>query len=206
LKSADAQSAPEGTKAVIDAGNIAAILLAAGTSQRFGADDKLLAPFAGEPLALHAARRIALLAPRRRIAICRDDHGTLARLLAAHGFEIAANPHPEQGLSRSLSCGIAEAARGPDMAAMVCLADMPFVGTGHLRKLIARFDPVEAPVVASTNGDAAMPPALFARALFETLRSGEGDRGGKALLADAALIHAAAGELVDIDRPSDLPE
>lgn len=191
---------------MIEAANIAVILLAAGTSQRFGTDDKLLAPLAGEPLALHAARHIALLAPRRRIAVCRDDRGTLARLLAAHGFEIVVNPHPEHGLSRSLSCGIAEAARGPDEVAMVCLADMPFVGTGHLRKLMARFDPVKAPVVASTNGEAAMPPALFARALFETLRSGEGDRGGKALLADAALVPAPAGELVDIDRPDDLPE
>lgn len=191
---------------MIDAENIAVILLAAGTSQRFGADDKLLAPLAGEPLVLHAARHIALLAPRRRIAVCRDDHGALARLLAAHGFEIVVNPHPEHGLSRSLSCGIAEAARGPDVAAMVCLADMPFVGTGHLRKLIARFDGAAAPVVASTDGDVAMPPALFARALFETLRSGEGDRGGKALLADAALVPAPAGELADIDRPGDLPE
>lgn len=191
---------------MVEAANIAAILLAAGTSQRFGSDDKLLAHLAGEPLALHAARRIVELAPRRRIAVCRDDDGKLARLLAAHGFEIVANPHTEHGLSRSLACGIAEAARGPDVAAMVCLADMPFVGTGHLRKLIARFDPVEAPVVASTNGDATMPPALFARALFETLRSGEGDHGGKALLAGAALVPAPAGELVDIDRPSDLPK
>jgi molybdenum cofactor cytidylyltransferase len=190
---------------VIDAEHIAVILLAAGISRRFGSDDKLLAPLAGEPLALHAARHIALLAPRRRIAVCRDDRGALAQLLAAHGFEIVANPRPEHGLSRSLSCGIAEAARGPDAAAMVCLADMPFVGTGHLRKLIARFDPVEAPVVASTNGDAVMPPALFARALFDKLRSGEGDRGGKALLADAALVPAPAGELVDIDRADDLP-
>ncbi len=190
---------------MVEAANIAVILLAAGTSQRFGTDDKLLAPLAGEPLVLHAARHIALLAPRRRIAVCRDDHGALARLLVTHGFEIVANPHPNEGLSRSLSCGVAEAARGPDVAAMVCLADMPFVGTGHLRKLIARFDPVAAPVVASTNGDAAMPPALFARALFETRRSGDGDRGGKALLADAALVPAPAAELADIDRPGDLP-
>ncbi|RYD45321.1 MAG: nucleotidyltransferase family protein [Sphingomonadales bacterium] len=191
---------------MVDAANIAAILLAAGTSQRFGTDDKLLASLAGEPLALHAARHIVELAPRRRIAVCRDEHGPLARLLEAHGFEIVANPHPEYGLSRSLSCGIAEAARGPDAAAMVCLADMPFVGAGHLRNLVARFDPVEAPVVASTNGDATMPPALFARALFEKLRAGEGDRGGKALLADAALVHIRADALLDIDRPDDLPD
>jgi molybdenum cofactor cytidylyltransferase len=31
-----------------------------------------------------------------------------------------------------------------------------------------------------------------------------GDRGGRALLASAALVPAAAGDLADIDRPSDL--
>lgn len=199
------QRAPEGTRAIVDVANIAAILLAAGTSQRFGAGDKLLVPLAGEPLALHAARQIAELAPGRRIAVCHDANGALARLLASHGFEIVVNSHPEHGLSRSLSCGIAEAAMGPDKAALVCLADMPFVSTGHLRNLVARFDPSGAPVVASTNGEAAMPPALFARALFDRLRAAEGDRGGRALLADAALVQARAHELLDIDRPDDLP-
>ena len=190
---------------MIDATNIAAILLAAGTSRRFGADDKLLAPLDGAPLALHAARRIVELAPGRRIAICPDDHGTLARALAELGFEIVANPHPECGLSQSLSCGITAAAAGAEAAALICLADMPFVSAGHLHNLIDRFDVTNAPIVASTNGEAAMPPALFARSLFETLRGGEGDRGGKALLADAALVHAGANELADIDRPGDIP-
>jgi len=190
---------------VSDAGDIAAILLAAGASRRFGTADKLLATFKGEPLALHAARRIVELTPGRRIAVCPDDHGMLAELLASRGFEIVVNPYPERGLSQSLSCGIAEAARGPETAALVCLADMPFVSTGHLRDVVARFDPSAAPVVASTDGEATMPPALFARALFERLCAGDGDRGGKALLAEAALVHARADELLDIDRPDDLP-
>lgn len=191
---------------MVEAANIVAILLAAGTSQRFGTGDKLLAPLDGEPLALHAARRIVELAPRRRIAVCRDEHGALAQLLASHGFGIVVNPHPEYGLSQSLSHGIAEAALGPETAALICLADMPFVSTRHLRNLIGRFDAANAPIVASSNGKVTMPPALFARALFEKLQSGEGDRGGKALLADAALVHAGSDELADIDRPGDLPE
>ena len=73
---------------MVEAAKITAILLAAGTSRRFGGEDKLLAPLAGGPLALHAARHIVGLAPRRRIAVCRDDDGPLARLLVAHGFEI----------------------------------------------------------------------------------------------------------------------
>lgn len=190
---------------MIEAGDICAILLAAGGSRRFGASDKLLVPVAGAPLAFHAATRIAELAPGRRIAVCPDDDGPLARQLAAQGFEIVGNPDEALGLSRSLACGIAAAARGPQPAALICLADMPFVTLRHLKDLLARFDPVDAPVVASTNGEAAMPPALFARSLFDRLQAGEGDRGGKALLAGALLVRAEAGELADIDRPEDLP-
>lgn len=189
---------------MIDAGQTAAILLAAGQSLRFGADDKLLAPLAGEPLALHAARSIVELAPGRRIAVCHAAGGALARRLDAMGFMVVANPHPERGLSQSLARGIAEAARGPEAAALVCLADMPFVGIGHLRALLAAFDPVAAPVVGSTSHGVPMPPALFARSMFDPLRRAEGDSGGKALLANAMLVPADAAELADIDRPEDL--
>lgn len=188
---------------MIDAGDTAAILLAAGQSLRFGTDDKLLAPLGGEPLALHAARRIVELAPRRRIAVCREADGTLAGQLAGLGFEIVANPHTGRGLSQSLSYGIAAAACGPEAAVLVCLADMPFVSIGHLRNLLLRFDPSEAPAVASTNGEAAMPPALFGRSLFDRLQEARGDRGGRALLTGAALVAAGAGELADIDQPED---
>lgn len=190
---------------MVEPANVAAILLAAGSSRRFGADDKLLVPLDGKPLALHAAQRLVELAPARRIAVCPDNHGLLAQALAELDFEIVANPHPERGLSQSLSCGIALAAQGPEAAALICLGDMPFVSAAHLRSLIARFDAGNASVVASTNGEATMPPALFARSMFEALRDGTGDRGGKALLADAALVRADADELADIDRPGDLP-
>jgi len=193
-----------GATVIIDACDIAAILLAAGQSHRFGASDKLVAPLAGEALALHAARRIVELAPERRIAVCAEADGALARQLAALGFDIIANPDSDRGLSHSLALGIAAAAQTSAAAALICLADMPFVSTGHLRALIARFDAAEAPVVASNNGAAAMPPALFARSHFDRLRASEGDGGGKALLAGAALIPASADELADIDRPEDL--
>lgn len=189
---------------MIDADDIAAILLAAGQSRRFGEADKLLAPLAGEPLALHAARRIVELAPGRRIAVCDAIDSPLARQLAALDFEIVANPNPERGLSHSLARGIGEATRGPAAAALICLADMPFVGTGHLRALLARFDAAQSPVVASSDGTTAMPPALFARALFDRLAASDGDRGGKALLTGAALVTASTDELADIDRPDDL--
>lgn len=187
---------------MIDARNIAAILLAAGRSKRFGREDKLMALLGGEPLALHAARTITELAPGRRIAVCESVGCPLAGRLAALGYEIVVNAHPERGLSQSLARGIAAADTAE--AALICLADMPFVTTAHLGVLLERFDASAAPVIASARGTMPMPPALFARSLFSALQSGEGDRGGRALLSRAALVIADAAELADIDRPSDL--
>ena len=187
---------------MIEAGKVAAILLAAGQSLRFGAADKLLAPIDGEPLLIHAARRLVEMKPARLIAVCSDAQGSAAGLLAPLGFEIAVNPHPERGLSSSLARGI-ERAREAE-AALICLADMPFVTVRHLEALLARFDPVDAPIVASGRGSIAMPPALFARSLFETLEGGEGDKGGRALLRTAILVEAPAAELTDMDVPEDL--
>lgn len=189
---------------MIEARDVCAILLAAGGSRRFGDADKLLAPLSGMPMVVHAAARIADLAPGRRIAVCPSADGLLARHLASLGFEIVVNADEAAGLSRSLALGIAEAARGPAAAALVMLADMPFVTAAHLQALLARFDAADAPVVASSDGHTAMPPALFGRSLFDRLQAGTGDRGGKVLLAKAALVGASPAELADIDRPGDM--
>ena len=190
---------------MIDRNAVAAILLAAGRSRRFGSEDKLLSPLAGLPVALHAARTVVDLVPSRRIAICPDRDGALARLLAGEGFEIVANPHPERGLSESLRLGIGALSPGREQAALLCLADMPFVRAAHLKALLARFDPDTAPVVASARDGVAMPPALFARSRFAALEQACGDQGGRALLESAVLVPAPAGQLDDIDRPADLP-
>jgi molybdenum cofactor cytidylyltransferase len=190
---------------MIETGKVAAILLAAGQSLRFGTADKLFAPIDGEPLLVHAARRLVELKPARLIAVCGDAQGAAAILLTPLGFEIVVNPNPERGLSSSLACGIEKARDGAAEAALICLADMPFVTLRHLEALLARFDPAHAPIVASGRGGIAMPPALFARSLFDQLAQAEGDRGGRTLLRSASLVEAPASELVDIDLPKDLP-
>lgn len=190
---------------MIEPGEMAAILLAAGRSERFGADDKLLADLGGKPLALHAASMLAGLGAGQLIAVCRSANGALAQALGAMGFAIVVNPQPERGLSTSLACGVEQASRSSARAALLCLADMPFVTAAHIAQLTARWDEVSAPVVASTNGDAAMPPAIFARAKFAQLQSGGGDRGGRGLIAGAPLVEASTKELTDIDRPRDMP-
>ena len=189
---------------MIEPQDVAAILLAAGQSKRFGDKDKLSQPVRGVPIVMHTARRIVELNTGPRIAVCRKDW-PLAEELAQIGFDIRINPDPERGLSSSLALGIATAAQTPAHAALVLLGDMPFVGGRHLRKMLARFDRNEAPVVASSREGIAMPPALFARSHFDQLCKAEGDQGGQFLLRQGVLVPGDPCELDDIDRQADLP-
>lgn len=183
---------------------MAAVLLAAGHSQRFGDRDKLLAPLAGKPLVVHAATAIASLAPQWRIAVCAQGGGDIAALLAAQGFDIVTVDGPHVAMSRSLARGIDRANEIGAAAALVCLADMPFVTPEHLQALIDLRDATAAPVVASSLADIATPPALFAQCQFEKLTSLTGDRGASDLLKDAPCVAASAQLLGDIDTSADL--
>ena len=187
---------------MIEADRIAAVLLAAGRSERFGRD-KLLARVRGEPVAVIAAKNLVAIGPGRLIAVCRAG-SEVAAILSALGFEIIVNAEPARGLSSSLALAIERADLSGADAALVALGDMPFVGQEHIKSLLAAFDPAKASIVASGRDGTAMPPALFARSHFGALRNIEGDRGGRALLAGALLVAGDPLELADIDRPEDL--
>ena len=188
---------------MIDAGKVAVLLLAAGKSERFGAD-KLLARLDGIPIGLHAARRLAALGASRRIAICRDGSPLIASFSSLE-FEIIVNRAPDRGLSSSLALGAERAQALGAHGLLIGLADMPFVSGHHLASLLAAFDETAAPIVASDRGGLAMPPALFGAAHFGELQRLNGDKGARELLVGASCVAAGPHELADIDRPEDLP-
>src|SRR5260370_34574939 len=101
--------------------DIAAILLAAGTSSRFreagGGATKLVAPLAGKPLVRHAAE--AALASRARplIVVTGHERNAVEAALGGISARFAHNPVYAEGLASSLKAGIA--ARSPDAAGTV---------------------------------------------------------------------------------------
>ncbi len=179
----------------------AGLLLAAGRSQRFGAADKLTAPFRGRPLVAHAAGVLRTLALDRLWAVSArpavDD--------ALEGFSILRNLHPECGLGASLAMG-AEAARSAGVAQLVVLlGDMPFVTADHVQAVVRRCTRDRAS--ASSDGRLRLPPACFPAAWLETLTQLKGDQGARSLLGDlphAAVIVADPSILADIDTPEAL--
>jgi molybdenum cofactor cytidylyltransferase len=178
----------------------ALVLLAAGLSRRFGATDKLMADLGGRPLGLHVAEALAGVPFGSRIAVTGAGSPEYAPL----GFRIVLNAEPAHGQAGSLRLGVDAARSVGAGAVLVLLADMPRVGAGHVRGLLAAASGGEAAIACSTDGVRRSPPALFGRGWFGRLAALSGDEGARALLADAPAVRAAPGELVDVDTPAAL--
>jgi len=84
--------------------HIAAVLLAAGTSSRFGEEDKLVADLRGKPLIAHTLEAVASLAFAELVAVARPiaQAPEIHRRLERRGYNILVNDHPEEGLASSV--------------------------------------------------------------------------------------------------------
>ena len=101
------------------------ILLAAGSSQRFGKDNKLLYPLAdGTPLAIATARNLCK-SLQKVIAVVRPEEKELASLLQQEGIEICFSPESKKGIGASISNGVKNSLHADGWVFM--LADMPYV-------------------------------------------------------------------------------
>lgn len=174
----------------------AGLLLAAGASRRFGADDKLLASLRDKPLIAYAAQAMRDTALDQRLAVIANP----ALVPHLDGFKILRIVPGMQ--SDSLRDGLA-ALRRPDRL-LITLADMPFIDSRHLDRILdATTD--DCPAASSDDGRP-MPPACFPSSWLDRLCGLTGDRGAGQLIRDLptdALV-SAPGRLVDIDTPDDL--
>ena len=175
------------------------VLLAAGRSLRFGAQDKLAADFLGQPLAMQVVTALADAAFLDRVAI---TSGTTLDF-AARGYRVIANPAPDKGLSGSVRLGVAAAQAAGASAMLIVLADMPRVTLAQVLRLLDACRDNEA-VVASSDGVRASPPAVFAAGRFAALAEATGDEGGRAMIRAGIHVVTSPEELIDIDTPEDL--
>jgi molybdenum cofactor cytidylyltransferase len=185
---------------------VAGILLAAGAGTRMGRN-KLLDPLDGETLLRRAARR-ALAAGLDPVLVVVGHEAERARAeIEGLGCRAVPNPDHARGIDTSLSAGIDAVPPEAD-AAVVLLADMPWVSADMIRAVALRHAETGAPVVASRYGDATAPPVLYARSLFAELRGGEGEGRGREVVGRharaAAFVSWPASALADLDVPGDV--
>ncbi len=198
----------QGATAGTDMGRVTGILLAAGSSQRFGAD-KQSTLIGGVPMLTRATRLLldaGLVMPIVVLGPRAADHRSL---LAGLPLRIVENSAAASGMASSLVAALNAAldAAGHCDAIIITVCDQPAVTAAHLRALVAAWRSTGSSIVASSYSGTGGVPALFAAKHFAELRQLHGDRGAGPLLARHAdsvhLIPLPGGE-VDIDTPADL--
>jgi molybdenum cofactor cytidylyltransferase len=192
---------------------VAAVILAAGEAKRFRRspdETKLVVELEGKPIVRHVAA--AALASRARPVLLVTGHAH-AQVLGALGgllLERIHNRDPGAGLSESLKLAIGalpDTARG----AVILLGDMPKIAPSLIDRLIDAFDaaPVEPLAVVPVRGGRRGNPALIARGLFAAIRTLEGDKGARDLIAATRenILELMVGDSateIDIDTREDL--
>lgn len=185
---------------------IAAVILAAGGAARFGSA-KQLVERNGEALVRRAARA-ALDAGANPIFIVvgAAEKSVDAAVDGIPDVRCLSNPNWKSGLASSLAVGM-RAVLGTTRceAALVTLADQPFVDGEALASLIAEFDNGHR-LVASLYDGVIGAPALFGREFLEELTKLTGDFGAGAWLrarAESVTKVPLERAALDIDSPAD---
>ena len=184
---------------------VAGILLAAGTSSRMGSN-KLLFEIEGESLLRRMARRALAGGLAPLLVMLGHQAERAAAELDGLAVQIVINPFYEQGLSSSLKSGVA-AVPAEVGAAMVLLADMPFVTPEMIAALVARYRTTSVPLVISDYAGVIAPPMVYDRTLFDEIRDMAEGRCGKQVVKrhrqEAEVLSWPATALADVDVPDD---
>jgi molybdenum cofactor cytidylyltransferase len=185
---------------------ITAIVLAAGTSSRMGAN-KLLLPLDGHPLVWHAVNTACASSADAVLVVLGNQSDAVAAALPEGRYRRVDNPRFAEGLSTSLQTGLDALPSAMDGALML-LADMPRTSLATLEAVLAAARETPDRIVAANHGGRPAPPVYWPRPLFAELRAIRGDEGGRSLLMRLPemvrlVAMARADETLDVDAPED---
>jgi molybdenum cofactor cytidylyltransferase len=188
--------------------SIAAVILAAGESSRFGRL-KQFVQFEGKTL----VRRVVDAAGEAEclpvIVVTGNAHDEVKHELRECNAIAIENKDWKAGIGTSIRTGIEYLIdNAPDAdATLLLVCDQPFVDCNVLSGLVAMHRGTGKPVVASAYANTLGVPALFNRLIFPELLRLSGDSGAKAIIlsnrAHVAEFSFPRGD-IDVDTMGDL--
>ncbi len=157
---------------------IAAVVLAAGMSERLGQPKQLL-ELEGQPLLQHAVSRAAAHFDEVVVVLGHEAEAIEAALVLPAKARTVLNERFAEGHHGSVRAGFAAAGEDTDVALL--LGDQPFVGDDLIVRTVERFRSSPAEVVRPRHGEAPGHPVLVRADTAARLASGRDEQLGPAL-------------------------
>jgi molybdenum cofactor cytidylyltransferase len=187
--------------------SVAAVILAAGASQRLG-EPKQLVSLHGESLIRRSARLAAESGCSPVLVVIGFEAPRMRNELEGSCVRLVENPEWPEGMGSSLRAGMAAAAElePPPSAVLLLVCDQARLTAVHLRTLLASHRSGGLPITASVYGKQPGVPAIFASRLLPQLLAVSGDHGARDLIRS----HRASVQEIpwpegayDLDTPAD---
>jgi len=186
------------------------VVLAAGTSDRYGSANKLLQPLAGDSLVTHAVATLVAAPLDGVTVVVGHDAARVRSVLPTETVDVRTNDSFAAGQSTSVRAGTQSAREANANAVVFALGDMPAIDPATIVKLIGAYERGDGSVLAAGCDGQRGNPVLFGATHFAALESSSGDVGGRHVLqntSDAVIVETGdPGVLRDVDRPIDLDQ
>jgi len=198
---------------------ISAVLLAAGESKRMGTLKQLI-ELDGEPMALRSLRTLLAAPIDEIIIVLGNSHTVVSEKLFLNISTAEMTPHgcvavrsvvnrqSHEGMGSSIKTGI-HALSPSSEAAVIALADQPFIRSCTVTELIRAFTASGKGIALPRYGGRRGHPVIFNAKYYQSLCALSPDRGANTILRDNSydiliLDVDDEGILIDIDTPEDL--
>jgi len=182
--------------------NTALFILAAGSSKRFGHEDKLMAELAGKPVLQHVIEAASDIEFESRYGLVPEYSVRRRALFESFEYNVIDNINAPSGQGSSLALAAKTALNGSYDSLCVILGDMPFVTAEHLEKLLQSGADKS---ISQCEGNL-MPPMVIKRSVFSRMAEINPSTGAKALFKSTNVekIPLSSRQAQDIDTQESL--
>jgi len=192
------------------AATVRGVLLAAGTSSRYGDANKLLQPLDGTPVVRHAAETLVESTLDGVTVVIGHEADRVQAAVSDLPVLVCRNDEFGAGQSTSVRAGVVDVVDRGANAVCIALGDMPWVSTGTVNALVDAYRRGVSPLLVTTHEGERGNPVLFDGAYFDRLIDVDGDTGGRRLVVESdetvAIETDDTGVLRDVNRPTDMPD